>query len=98
MWMATKEMMLLSTEKKYLRKMCAIGFLNQANAPTTETAGYLPADLEPLSQERIPKTTVIFHDESTFQANDDENWMWGEKGQHVLKPKSRGAGIMMSDL
>jgi hypothetical protein len=61
--------------KKYLRKMCAIGFLNKSNAPTTEAAAYLPVDLEPLSQERIEKNIVIFHDESTFQANDDENWM-----------------------
>ncbi len=40
------------------------------------------------------KHIVIVHDESTFQANDD---MWGQKGNHVIKPKSRGAGIMVSD-
>lgn len=40
---------------------------------------------------------LIFHDESTFQANDDESWMWGVERQHVLKPKSRGAGIMVSN-
>ena len=43
------------------------------------------------------KNIIIFHDESKFQANDDETWIWGEKGQHVLKPKSRGSGIMFSD-
>ena len=35
--------------------------------------------------------------ESTFQANDEENWMWGEQRQCVLKPKSQGSGIMASD-
>ena len=35
---------------------------------------------------------MFFHDESTFSANEDQNLMWG-----VNKPKSRGAGIMVSD-
>ena len=39
----------------------------------------------------------MFHDESTFQANDDETWLWGVKGEHVIRPKSRGSGIMVSD-
>ena len=49
--------------KQYLRKMCAIGFLNETNAPTTEAASFLPADLEPVSQECIEKNIVIFHDD-----------------------------------
>ena len=34
---------------------------------------------------------------STFSANEDQNMMWGVKGQKMIKPKSRGAGIMESD-
>ena len=40
---------------------------------------------------------MFFHDESTFQANDDQSTFWGIKGTHVMKPKSKGAGIMVSD-
>lgn len=43
------------------------------------------------------KTVIIFHDESTFQANEDQTIMWGKKGEHMLHPKSEGPGIMVSD-
>jgi len=46
--------------------------------PSIETA--FPSNLEISSDEIIKKSIVIFHDESTFQANDEENWMWGEHG------------------
>ena len=82
---------------KFLRKMTANGFLNKGNAPTPEAASALPADLESPTDEGIAKSVVIFHDESTFQANDDDPWLWGVKGESVIRPKSRGAGIMVSD-
>jgi len=40
---------------------------------------------------------LFFHDESTFNANEDQHYQWGVKGQHMLWPKSKGAGIMVSD-
>ena len=76
---------------KFLQKMVSNEFLKD-NAPTPELASCLPADLESSSQEQIKKVgIVICHDESTFQANDDESWLWGVKGPHVISPKSRGA-------
>ena len=82
---------------KFIRKMIALGFLNKDNAPTPEAAASLPTDLESPSADKISKTVVIFHDESTFQANDDQRTFWGTKDMQILKPKSRGAGIMVSD-
>ena len=52
--------------------------------PSIESA--FPSDLEIPSDEIIKKSIVIFHDESTFQANDEESWMWGEHAQCVSKP------------
>ena len=43
------------------------------------------------------KTIVFFHDESTFQSNDDQPTFWGTKGTHVMRPKSKGAGIMVTE-
>ena len=40
---------------------------------------------------------LIFHDESIFHSNDDQGWMWGEKGKTILKLKGQGHGIMVSD-
>ena len=82
--------------KKFLRRMVALGFLNQSNAPTEEAKTALPTDLENPSQEVIDKTH-FFHDESTFQSNDDQSTFWGEKGTAIMRPKSKGAGIMVSD-
>lgn len=45
----------------------------------------------------IPRRSISAHDESTFSANDDQNIMWWVKGQKMTKPKSKGAGIMVSD-
>ena len=64
--------------------MVANGFLTKENAPTPEAEAALPADLVSPSKEQIEKNVIIFHDESTFQSNDDETWMWGTQGEHVI--------------
>ena len=61
---------------QFLRKMVALGFLNRENAPTPEAKLALPEDLDPPQPEVIAKTIVLFHDESTFQANDYERTQW----------------------
>ena len=40
---------------------------------------------------------MFCHDKSTFQANDDQSLQWGEKDTKMMKSKSKGAGIMVSD-
>ena len=83
--------------KSFLRKMVGLGFLNPTNAPTEEAKKALPNDLEPPPTEVIQKTILIFHDETTFQANDDQSTLWASKGTTVIRPKSKGSGIMVSD-
>jgi len=47
---------------------------------------------------RLKKSSVVlFHDESTFQANEDQPTFWGIKGTTLINPKSKGSGIMVSD-
>jgi hypothetical protein len=43
------------------------------------------------------RQSFFCHDESTFQSNEDQSLQWGLKGSKMMKPKSRGAGIMVSD-
>ena len=47
------------------------GRIRKDNAPTEEAKQALPADL-PCPTGNIDKNVVIFHDEPTFQANDDQ--------------------------
>ena len=77
--------------------MAVLGFLNQSNAPTEEAKAALPTDLENPSQDIVDTTVIFFHDESTFQSNDHQSTYWGEKGTTIMRPKSKGAGIMVSD-
>ena len=80
-----------------MRKLTKIGFLHYTDAPTIDTANALPQDIEPPIAERRSKLVVFFHDKSTFQCNDDQSLQWGMKGEKMMKPKSKGTGIMVSD-
>ena len=72
--------------------MTKIGFLHFTNAPTESAMRALP-DVDAPTNERRAKT----HDESTFMSNEDQPTQWGMKGEKMMKPKSKGAGIMVSD-
>ena len=84
--------------KTFLRRMVSLGFLNESNVPTEEAKNALPSDIRAPLPEVAEKTVVLFHDESTFQSNEDQPTLWAEKGTTVMRPKSKGAGIMVSDL
>ena len=87
----------VESRKEFLRKMVKIGFLHFTNAPTEDAMKAIPQDVDPPTLEKRSKTVVFFHDESTFQANDDQSLQWGQKDEKIMKPKSKGAGIMVSD-
>ena len=86
----------VDARKVFLRKLTKIGFLHFTAAPTEEAAKALPSVDCPTSEQRA-KTVVFFHDESTLMSNKDQPTQWGMKGEKMMKPKSRGAGIMVSD-
>ena len=60
--------------------MVEVGFLHPSEAPTPEAASAFSS--VPLAS--TEKTVVLFHDESTFQANEDQSITWGKKGEHVM--------------
>jgi hypothetical protein len=40
---------------------------------------------------------IITHDEAVFSANDGKHQAWCAPGEHFLRPKGKGKGIMVSD-
>ena len=40
---------------------------------------------------------LIYHDESIFNTNEGQTWMWGESERPAILPKTKGSGIMVSD-
>ena len=83
--------------KKFLTKMIEVGFLHPDHAPTPEAQRAFPSDVSLASSAVRDKCVIIFHDESIFNANDDQTVQWGVKGEGMLRPKSKGSGIMVSD-
>ena len=83
--------------KKFLCQLVASGFLTKDDAPTEEAKDAFPSDIESPPPECRAKNILIFHDESTFNANDDESLQWGTAESQLIRPKSRGSGIMVSD-
>jgi hypothetical protein len=82
--------------KKFLGQMVSLGFLNSDNAPTDDAKKALPTDIISPSN-IIDKTVFLFHEETTFQANEDQPTLWAPKGTKVIRTKSKGSGIMISD-
>ena len=76
--------------------MTKIGFLHFTNAPTDNAANSF-LDVDCTTSETCSKTVVLFHNESTFTSNEDQPTQWGMKGDKMMKPKSKGVGIMVSD-
>jgi len=67
-------------------------------ACSDETLQSSSVPLPLLPSEQAPwKLVLIFHDESTFHATEDQGWIWGEKGKMVIRPKGQDRGIMVSD-
>ena len=83
--------------QRFLRQLVAGGFLAAEFAPSLEAKSAFPTDIDQPSPERREKNIFIFHDESTFNANDDEALQWVRPESQIIRPKSRGSGIMVSD-
>lgn len=87
----------IASRKQFLNDIIAVGFLHPDQAPTPDAQKAFPTDVPLASLAMRSKLVVIFHDESTFSANDDQTLKWGVKGEGMLRPKSKGSGIMVSD-
>ena len=75
----------------------ALGFLNQENAPSVEAKEALPNDIDCSSSDVLNKTIIFLHGESNFSAMKISQF-YGVLKKHIIKPKSKGGGIMVSDL
>ena len=75
----------------------ALGFLNQENAPSVEAKEALPSDIDCPSSDVLNKTIIFLHDESIFSAVKISQFS-GVLKKHIIKTKSKGGGIMVSDL
>jgi len=40
---------------------------------------------------------LLYHDESIFNTNEGQIWIWGTEDAPTLQSKTKGSGIMVSD-
>ncbi|KZS92070.1 hypothetical protein SISNIDRAFT_442933 [Sistotremastrum niveocremeum HHB9708] len=80
--------------KQFLKEMAEFD-LRLAKFDDNENGEFVR--VAPSLQEGEKEIIVIFHDESTVHANDYELDYWVTKGQQVLKKKTRGRLIMISE-
>ena len=76
----------------YLRRLEIISL---THAPPPFCQDDLP--IEPFIGPPRKSFVLIFHDESMFHFNEDQGWMWAEKGKQPIRPKGLGQGIMVCD-
>ena len=43
------------------------------------------------------RLVLIYHDESNFHANEGQSWQWAKEDKLMIRPKSQGRGLMISD-
>ncbi|MCG8622251.1 MAG: hypothetical protein MJE68_09690 [Proteobacteria bacterium] len=84
----------IEARRDFLKTMTTLGFLNENNAPNEEVGQLLPkVTVVPDEKETI----FWFHDESSYNANDNQPTMWKDQTMQVMRPKGRGTGLMVSD-
>jgi hypothetical protein len=71
--------------------MVKTGFLYLTNALTEEALKALPIDINPPTLDRRSRTVVFFHDESTFQSNEDQTLQWGTERKQNDEAKRKGS-------
>ena len=78
--------------KLYLKRL---EILSMTHAPPPFCTNEIPP--EPFIGPQRRSLVLLFHDESTYHSNEDQGWMWAEKGNQPIRPKGLGRGIMVSD-
>jgi hypothetical protein len=53
--------------------------------------------VEPELSDGDKKLVLVTHDESTFYANDGQEYMWFKENENVLRKKGQGQSIMVSE-
>lgn len=78
---------------KYLKELDNLRSSHLPPPPCSDERAATP----PPDAETRKKLVLIYHDESIFNVNNGQTWVWGSEDQPFIKPKTKGAGIMVSD-
>ena len=78
---------------EYLKVMAE---LSKSHKPPPQCSDEEPRVRDEADEEK--KTLVVlFHDESIYNTNEGQMWMWAEEDHPALLPKTKGSGIMVAE-
>ena len=81
------------SRREYLEDLKKLKEQHRPPPPCSDERAATP----PPNAEEMKQLVLIYHDESIFNTNDSQLWMWAADDMVVLRPKTRGSGIMVSD-
>ena len=82
----------IEARSEYLKTTTTLGFHDWK--ASNEDIGQLLPKITVSSDEK--ETIFWFHDDSSYNANDDQPTMWKDQIMQVMQPKGRGAGLILS--
>ena len=83
----------IAYRKDFLKKLEELRGTHLPPPPCSDERAATPPD----DADARKNLVLIFHDESIFNTNEGQTWIWGTGDQPYIQPKTKGAGIMVSD-
>lgn len=83
----------VASRKEYLGMLKKLRDLHLPPPPVSDERAATP----PTDAETRRKLVLIYHDESIFSTNEGQQWAWATGEEAIIQPKTKGAGIMVSD-
>ena len=83
--------------KKLLKTLHDLRSFHWPLPPCSDDPPPPPPRIRLEEDEEKKELVLIFRDESIFNTNEGQTWMWGESERPAILPKTKGSGIMVSD-
>ena len=83
----------VKSRKEFLERL---NRLKRTHLPPPPCSDERVATLPPDAETR-KKLVLLYHDESIFNTNEGQTWMWATEDTPVIQPKTKGVGVMVSD-
>ena len=83
----------VKSRKYYLEKLRQLKDTHKPPPPCSDERTATP----PSDAETRKMLVQIYHDECIFNSNEGQTWMWATENTPVIQPKTKGAGVMVSD-
>ena len=83
----------VKSREEFLKKLKELKETHLPPPPCSDERAATP----PPDAETRKKLILIYHDESIFNTNEGQTWMWAGEDAPIIQPKTKGSGIMVSD-